>query len=78
MWCSAVAIALTRGIFRLVFKETLRYGYREETADEPTIYRVEYSFQYQRPPDRFYFRFDHHLMKGDPATHPPYHLHSAT
>ena len=45
---------------------------------EPTIYRTEYSFQYQHPADRFYFRFDHHPLKGDPATHPRYHLHSAS
>jgi hypothetical protein len=42
------------------------------------IHRTEYSFQYQRPSDRFYFRFDRHPLKGDPATHPRYHLHSAT
>jgi hypothetical protein len=62
----------------LVFKETIRFGYRSDAEPEPAIYRTEYSFQYQRPADRFYFRFDHHPLKGDPATHPRYHLHSAT
>jgi hypothetical protein len=62
----------------LVFKETIRFGYRSDTDQEPMIYATEYSFQYQRPADRFYFRFDHHPMKGDPATHPRYHLHSAS
>jgi len=61
-----------------VFKETIRFGYRTGADHEPAISPLEYSFQYQRPADRFYFRFDHHPRKGDPATHPRYHLHSAT
>jgi hypothetical protein len=74
---SPTGMVLPDGSF-FVFRETVRYGYRNDADDEPMIYRTEYSYQYQRPADRFYFRFDHHPMKGGPATPPPHHLHSAT
>ena len=61
----------------LVFYEVVRFGYQHETDTEPKIYRLSYSYHYQRPEDHFYFRFDHHPDVGDPHTHPLYHLHSA-
>jgi hypothetical protein len=61
----------------LVFYEVVRFGYRNETATEPAIYRLSYGYHYQRPVDHFYFRFDHHPGVGDVHTHPLYHLHSA-
>jgi hypothetical protein len=61
----------------LVFHETVHYGYRDQEVTEPTIYRTRYSYHYQRPQDRFYFRYDHHPDIGDPETHPLHHLHSA-
>jgi len=61
----------------LVFCEVIRFGYRDEGATEPTIYRLKYGYHYQRPSDNFYFRFDHHPDIGEPETHPLYHLHSA-
>ncbi len=61
----------------LVFQEIVHFGYRTETDSEPTLYRTLYSYHYQRPPDYFYFRFDHHPDLGDLETHPLHHLHSA-
>ena len=55
----------------------VRFGYQYETDTEPKIYRLSYSYHYQRPTDHFYFRFDHHPDVGDKHTHPLYHLHSA-
>jgi hypothetical protein len=40
------------------------------------IYRLEYSYHYQRPQDRLFFRYDFHPGLGDPETHPIYHLHA--
>lgn len=61
----------------LVFYEIIRYGYPNEEATAPTIYRTKYSYHYQRPIDHFYFRYDKHPDVGEPQTHPLYHLHSA-
>ena len=61
----------------LVFYEVVRFGYRNETARKPMMYRLSYGYHYQRPADHFYFRFDHHPGVGDKQTHPLYHLHSA-
>ena len=61
----------------LVFYEVVRFGYQYETDTEPKIYRLSYSYHYQRPADHFYFRFDHHPDVGNKHTHPLYHLHSA-
>jgi hypothetical protein len=61
----------------LVFHERVRFGYRKEADPEPTLFRTAYGYHYQRPADHYYFRYDHHPDKGDPATHPLYHLHSA-
>jgi hypothetical protein len=60
----------------LVFKEVLRYDYADEYAVEPEIQFLEYSYHYQNPAERFFFRFDFHPTIGEPITHPLYHLHA--
>lgn len=69
-------MVFTDGSF-LIFYEIVRFGYQYEIDTEPKIYRLSYSYHYQRPTDHFYFRFDHHPDVGDKHTHPLYHLHSA-
>jgi hypothetical protein len=59
----------------LVFKEIFRYDYPSPNARAPEICRLEYSYHYQRPDERFYLRFDFHPLVGDPATHPLHHVH---
>jgi len=59
----------------LAFKKIFRYDYVSETDDEPRIIRSEFSFHYQSPMMQSFFRYDYHPGVGDPATHPPYHLH---
>jgi hypothetical protein len=71
-----VGVLFADGSF-FVFIEMVRFGYPDERATEPRIYRVRYSYHYQRNDDHFYFRFDHHPDIGDPQTHPRFHLHSA-
>ena len=61
----------------LVLYEIIRYGYPNDEATSPSIYRPKYSYHYQRPIDHFYFRYDKHPDAGEPRTHPLYHLHSA-
>jgi len=61
----------------LVFYEIVRFDYRDEHATEPEIYRIKFSYHYQRNVEHFYFRFDHHPDIGEPETHPLYHLHAA-
>ncbi len=61
----------------LTFFEVVRFGYRDESATEPAIYRLKYSYHYQRPADHFFFRYDHHPDIGEPDTHPLHHLHCA-
>lgn len=45
----------------LTFFEVVRFGYRDESVTEPAIYRLKYSYHYQRPADYFFFRYDHHV-----------------
>lgn len=52
----------------LVFYEIIRYGYPDDEAIVPTIYRTKYSYHYQRPIDYFYFRFDKHPDVSEPQT----------
>lgn len=59
----------------LAFKEIFRYDDASEIDNAPRIIRSEFSFHYQSPTRQFYFRYDYHPGVGDPATHPPYHLH---
>jgi hypothetical protein len=59
----------------LVFKQIFRYDYSGE-ATEPEIIYLEYSFHYQIPQHRFFFRYDFHPKLGHPLTHPAYHLHA--
>jgi hypothetical protein len=61
----------------LVFHEIVRFGYQNEHATEPAIYKLKYGYHYQRNADHFYFRFDHHPDVGEIETHPLYHLHAA-
>ncbi len=61
----------------LTFFEVVRFGYRDESAAEPAIYRLKYSYHYQRPADHFFFRYDHHPDLGEPDTHSLHHLHCA-
>jgi len=58
----------------LAVKEIFRYDYTE-TDNEPCIIRSEFSFHYQSPALQSFFRYDYHPGVGNPATHPPYHLH---
>jgi hypothetical protein len=37
---------------------------------------VSYGYHYQRPHDRYYFRFDHHPEVGVDFLHPEFHVHS--
>ena len=67
-----IGLVFVDGSF-LVFYEIVHFGYRSETATEPTIYRHSYGYHYQRPVDHFYFRFDHHPGVGNEQTHPLYH-----
>lgn len=59
----------------LVFKEIASYGYPTPKSPNPEIYRLEYSYHYQRPRDNTFFRYDFHPEVGDPKTHPTHHLH---
>jgi len=68
-----IGIIFIDGSF-LAFKEIFRYDYPEEDG-EPRIIRSEFSFHYQSPARQSFFRYDYHPHAGDPATHPPYHLH---
>jgi hypothetical protein len=61
----------------LIIREVVRFGYRQETDVELRLFRLSYSYHYQRPSDRYYFRFDHHPEIGVDRRHPEYHLHSA-
>jgi len=65
----------TDGSF-LVFKEVFYYRYASAEATQPEILRTEYSYHYQRPQNRFFFRYDFHPELGDPDTHPLHHLHA--
>ncbi|MBC8234137.1 hypothetical protein H8E77_31710 [bacterium] len=58
----------------LTIKEIFRYDYAN-TEDEPRIIRSEFSYHYQSPPLKFFFRYDYHPEIGDLTTHPLYHLH---
>jgi hypothetical protein len=58
----------------LTIKEIFRYDYAN-TEDEPRIIRSEFSYHYQSPPLKFFFRYDYHPEIGNLTTHPPYHLH---
>ncbi len=69
-----VGIVFQDGSF-LAVKEIFRYDYASETDDEPQIVRSEFSYHYQSPRRRFFFRYDYHPQIGAPATHPLYHLH---
>lgn len=59
----------------LTIKEIFRYDYPSEKPVEAQICRIEYSYHYQNPHERYYFRYDFHPEIGDPATHPLHHLH---
>lgn len=61
----------------LCFQEIVKYGCRDEADGEPAIFRLSYSFHYQRPQDRYFFRYDHHPDVGLDACHPLHHLHTA-
>ncbi len=52
----------------LVFYEIIRYGYPDDEAIVPAIYRTKYSYHYQRPIDYFYFRVDKHPDVSEPQT----------
>jgi hypothetical protein len=71
-----VGLVFVDGSF-LVFQEIVRFGYQDESATEAVIYRLKYSYHYQRPTDYFFFRYDYHPDVGHPDTHPPHHLHCA-
>jgi len=58
----------------LTVKEIFRYGY-DNNEDKPRIMRSEFSYHYQSPPLKFFFRYDYHPEVGDLMTHPLYHLH---
>jgi len=58
----------------LTIKEIFRYDYAN-TGAEPRITRSEFSYHYQSPLLRFFFRYDYHPEVGNLTTHPPYHLH---
>ena len=60
----------------LVFKEIFRYDYPSEEATEPKILKIEYSFHFQMPWRRLFFRYDFHPEVGDESTHPLHHLHA--
>ncbi|MBM3238958.1 hypothetical protein FJZ31_21915 [Candidatus Poribacteria bacterium] len=60
----------------LVFKEIFHYDYLSEEATEPKIIQIEYSFHFQMPQRRFFFRYDFHPEVGDRLTHPLHHLHA--
>ncbi|MCZ6678075.1 MAG: DUF6516 family protein [Candidatus Poribacteria bacterium] len=59
----------------LTVKEIFRYDYAHEDDTRPRIMLSEFSYHYHIPHRAFFFRYDHHPEVGDPATHPPYHLH---
>ncbi|MBM3242103.1 hypothetical protein FJZ31_38010 [Candidatus Poribacteria bacterium] len=58
----------------LTIKEIFRYDYANNEI-EPRIIRSEFSYHYQSPPLRFFFRYDYHPGVGNLTTHPLYHLH---
>jgi hypothetical protein len=60
----------------LIFKETVRYGYIDKKAAAPQVYRLEYSYHYQRPQENSFFRYDFHPTVGDAESHPIHHLHA--
>jgi hypothetical protein len=45
-----------------------------EADDKPQIVRSEFSFHYQSPHRRFFFRYDYHPKIGDTTTHPLYFI----
>jgi len=59
----------------LTFHESVRFGYRDEDATEPTIYSDVYGIHFQSPRHFLFFRFDYHPDVGNQATHPLYHLY---
>jgi hypothetical protein len=59
----------------LVVKEIFRFDAPRQADSLPQIVRIEFSYHYQDPNRRFFFRYDYHPQIGDPASHPPYHLH---
>ena len=69
-------LVLADGSF-LTFFEVVRFGYPDESAAKPQLYRLRYSYHYQRPADQFFFRYDHHPDIGRPETRPLHHLHCA-
>ena len=71
----AVGIVFMDGSF-LVVKEISEYRYLDDSTTEAQIYFHEYSYHYQRPQDRTFFRYDYHPEVGSPETHPLYHLHA--
>ena len=60
----------------LVFQEVFHYDYPSEEATEPKIIKINYSFHFQMPQRRFFFRYDFHPEVGDELTHPLHHLHA--
>jgi len=73
---SPAGVVFVDGSF-LVFKEVFRYDYPKPEAPRPEIVYLEYSYHYQYPARRSFFRFDFHPEVGDPATHPLHHVHAA-
>ena len=68
-----IGIVFHDGSF-LTIKEIFRYDYVNNEA-EPRIIRSEFSYHYQSPSLKFFFRYDYHPEVGNLTTHPPYHLH---
>ncbi|MFQ6044610.1 MAG: DUF6516 family protein [Candidatus Poribacteria bacterium] len=52
------------------------YDYPSEEATEPKITQIEYSFHFQMPRRRFFFRYDFHPEVSNELTHPLHHLHA--
>jgi hypothetical protein len=68
-----IGIVFYDGSF-LTIKEIFCYDYAN-TEDKPRIIRSEFSYHYQSPPLKFFFRYDYHPEVGNLTTHPLYHLH---
>lgn len=58
----------------LTIKEIFRYDYANNEF-EPRIIHSEFSYHYQSPSLKSFFRYDYHPEIGNSTTHPLYHLH---